>query len=111
MKKSFRKILLSAIIMIVAMCAFSMSTLAADGIETKINALRSKYPDGYFWNHQVTANSNNGDQLMSRWDESFSQSVTSTPCKTHNGTAYVGQYDCNFFDGGIQCFGFARRVF
>ena len=110
-RKKIISLLFILIITALGMCIFASSSFAANGIEDRINALKSKYPDGYFWNHQVTTNSNNGDQLLARGDESYSESVTTTPCKTHNGTAYIGQYDCNYFDGGIQCFGFARRVF
>ena len=84
---------------------------AGEGVYAKLNSLRSKYPNGYFWNHLVTANSNNGDALFYNGDESFADSVTSSPCATHNGVAQVGQYDCNYFDGGIQCWGFAGKVF
>ncbi len=111
MRSKFKKLLLTFIITAVSCILFSLSVFAGNGIEDRINSLKSKYPDGYFWNHKVTTSNNNGDQLMARWDESYSESVTSSPCKTHNGTAAIGQYDCNFFDGGIQCFGFARRVF
>lgn len=84
---------------------------AGEGVYAKLNSLRSKFPDGYFWNHKVTAYSNNGDALFNNGDESFADSVTGSPCATHNGVASVGQYDCNYFDGGIQCFGFAGKVF
>ena len=75
-----------------------------------IEQLRAKFPDGKHWNHKVTAVSNNGDNLVANRDESFADTVTSYPCATHSGPASVGQYDCNYFDGGIQCFGFAYKL-
>lgn len=84
---------------------------AANGVYNKLISLKSRFPDGKFWNHKVTAYINNGDQLMSRRDESFANSVTSQTCATHTGTAGVGVYDCNYFDGGIQCMGFAKKIF
>ena len=83
---------------------------AASGVQDKMNALRGKFPEGRFWNHVVSAN-NNGDQLMQRGDESFADTTTGSPCRTHAGTAGIGQIDCNYFDGGIQCMGFAKKVF
>ncbi|MGN0469063.1 MAG: hypothetical protein ACI4GY_10105, partial [Acutalibacteraceae bacterium] len=90
---------------------FTQTAIAAGGVEAKLNSLRSKYPNGYYWNHKVTDYSNNGDELVRNRDESFADSVTTSPCATHNGVASVGQYDCNYFDGGIQCYGFAGKVF
>lgn len=84
---------------------------AAGGVYSKLISLKSRFPDGAFWNHRVTNYNNNGDQLMKRRDESFSNSVTSLTCATHTGTAGVGSYDCNYFDGGIQCMGFAKKIF
>lgn len=75
-----------------------------------IAQLRAKFPNGYHWNHKVTAVSNNGDNLIINRNEAYADTVTQYPCATHNGTASVGQYDCNYFDGGIQCFGFAYKL-
>ena len=77
----------------------------------RINSLKSIFPDGKFWNHYVSKASESGDTLFNSKNEAFEDSVTSTPCATHKGSANVGQYDCNFFDGAIQCDGFARRVY
>ena len=90
----------------------AMGTQAqAGGVSNKLSSLRSRYPQGKYWNHLVTAYSNNGDQLAARRNESYAGTVTSSPCYTHNGTCPVGRYDCNYFDGGIQCNGFAKKVF
>lgn len=79
----------------------------------RINSLKSIFPDEKFWNHYVSKASENGDVLYSKNDETFKDSVTSFPCATHvyGTSASVGQYDCNVFDGGFQCDGFARRVY
>ncbi|MBQ7597301.1 MAG: hypothetical protein IJU56_01815 [Clostridia bacterium] len=113
MKKTKRvlSVLLAVVMLLGAVPTFRITSQAASGIEQRLNALRSRFPQGWYWNHKVTNNSNSGDQLRARWDESFSDSVTQSPCATHNGTGAVGQYDCNFFDGGIQCFGFAGKIF
>ncbi len=66
---------------------------AVSGVESKLNSLRTKFPDGAFWNHY---GSNNPD------------GYTWTPCQTHNGN---GSPDCNNFEGSIQCDGYARKIF
>ncbi len=119
MKNQVKKSLSLLLAIIMLLCALpiggtnniAFKASAADGIVTRLNNLRSKYPNGYYWNHKVTAYSNNGDELLKNGNEAFANSVTSSPCATHNGVASVGQYDCNYFDGGIQCYGFAGKVF
>ena len=114
MKKQTKRLLSMALCLVMVLSVipmFHVTSQAAGGIEQRLNALRSRFPQGWYWNHKVTANSNVGDNLMANWDESFSDSVTQSPCATHNGPGAVGKYDCNFFDGGIQCFGFAGKIF
>ena len=82
---------------------------AEDGITIRINALKTKFPHGKFWNHYVTKTSEAG--LSASKDEAFANSVTSHYCASHSQNAKVGQYECNYFDGGIQCWGFAVKVF
>lgn len=89
---------------------FSNAVLSGT-LSERINALKNIFPDGKFWNHYVSKSSESGDQLKADWNESFQDSITSVPCATHKSNGSVGQYDCNYFDGGIQCDGFARRVF
>ena len=107
----FIALLIGCLILASAAPAVRPVYAGGNGVYTKLTGLKSKFPDGKFWNHQVTTNSNNGDQLMAQRNESYANTVTSTPCRTHHGTAYIGQYDCNYFDGGIQCMGFAKKVF
>ena len=96
----------------------SVPAYADNGVVNKLDSLRSEFPEGKFWNHLVTTGNNNGDQLFQKWKdgdwttaEAFQNNVTSSPCATHNGTALIGQYDCNVFDGGMQCCGFAKKIF
>ncbi|MBR5409101.1 MAG: CHAP domain-containing protein, partial [Clostridia bacterium] len=91
------------------------STNSSDGdISSIINDLRSKFPHGKYWNHYVSNVSEAGDSLIANNDESFANSTSSYPCASHSETDisyYVGKYDCNYFDGGSQCCGFARKIF
>lgn len=79
--------------------------------QQKINQLRNELPNGKYWNHLVTSDLPNADVLMATKNNAAAASVTNTPCYTHNGLANVGQYDCNAFDGAIQCCGFAKYVY
>lgn len=86
------------------------------GVVDKLNELRSKYPNGAYWNHYVSSQGQDHDSL-NKWDETYANSVTNTPCYYHGKTgetfsgSYVGHYDCNRFDGGGQCWGFANKIF
>ena len=85
---------------------------AASGVYNKLVSLQSAYPSGKFWNHKVTSSSNTGDALAKNKNESLADSVTSTACHSHNmSNVPTGKYDCNYFDGGMQCDGFAKRIF
>ena len=48
----------------------ALSAQAANGITDRIQTLRTKFPHGYFWNHKVTATSNNADELWADQNES-----------------------------------------
>ena len=111
MLKKCLSILLCFFVVMTAFVGFSQAAYAADGVYNKLISLKSRFPDGKYWNHQVTNGYNNGDQIMANGDESYSDTVTSTPCATHSGTAAIWQYDCNYFDGGMQCWGFACKIF
>lgn len=81
--------------------------VGAGGVYNKLMSLQSKFPDGKFWNHIVPAS----QAWQNCYDESFADSCTWTPCASHGNVVDAGQYDCNYFDGGWQCCGFARKVF
>ena len=76
-----------------------------------LQQLQDRFPDGKYWNHLVKNQSQTGDALFGK-NDSFADSVTDFPCHTHKTGAviYNGWYDCNNFDGGLQCCGFARRL-
>ena len=82
-----------------------------DGVAYNLEQMKLKFPDGKYWNHQRKADGDDGDSLLHNWNNSYGDSITDTPCATHNGVASIGQYDCNAFDGAVQCYGFANRIF
>ena len=84
---------------------------ATDGITQKLESLKTKFPNGKYWNHLRKVSGDDGDTLMYNFDNSYGDSVTDHPCAIHGGTAAIGQYDCNAFDGAIQCYGFANKIF
>ena len=89
------------------------TAFAESSISANINALRSKFPHGKYWNH-LTNNYHNHNGPYESCNDSRCNNpdgYTSTPCASHNSAAGVGVYDCNSFDGGIQCWGFANKVF
>ena len=75
-----------------------------------LDQLKAKFPSGKHWNHYVSTAGTDGDSLRARGDNSYGDSLTDYPCATHSTSGSVGQYDCNCFDGGEQCCGFARRL-
>lgn len=111
--KTAKKALALLLCLITVFSAISVTSAPAeaaeDGITVRINALKTKFPHGKFWNHYVTKASEAG--LSSSKNEAFANSVTSHWCASHSANAKVGQYECNYFDGGIQCWGFAVKVF
>lgn len=111
--KTAKKLLALFLCLITVFSAISITNTpaeaASDGITIKIDALRTKFPHGKFWNHYVTKPSEAG--LSSSKNEAFANSVTSHWCASHSANAKVGQYECNYFDGGVQCWGFAVKVF
>lgn len=76
-----------------------------------LQQLQARFPNGKYWNHYVENQSQTGDAIYGK-DDSFADSVTDFPCHTHAKDAKVqnGWYDCNNFDSGLQCCGFARRL-
>ncbi len=89
----------------------ALTAKAASPFETKVSQLRSKFPQDKYWNHVVYEDWQRGDVLLQNGNDYFGDSVTGTPCATHNGQPGYGQCDCNVFDHAMQCMGFANRVF
>ena len=111
MKKRVLCLLLALMMVVGCMPVLSVPAQAAgNGVAQRISQLRSKFPHHAYWNHWITDWSQSGDALLQRGDESYQDSVTQSQCATHNGVSTPG-FDCNYFDGGIQCWGFAGKIF
>lgn len=81
--------------------------------QQKIDKLKNEFPNGKYWNHLANSYHNNLGQFHNCTDSRCNNpnGCTDHPCTTHNGAAGVGQYDCNTFDGAIQCCGFAKYIY
>ena len=86
---------------------FAVNAASQDGVYRKLISLQQKFPDGKYWNHVVPAS----EAGVNCSNEAYADSVTDTPCAVHGGNVGEGAYDCSYFDGGLQCCGFARKVF
>jgi len=80
---------------------------AAGGVYSKLMSLKNKFPQGAYWNHVVPDH----EAWQNCYNEAYADSVTWTPCATHAAVVGAGTVDCNYFDGGWQCCGFARKIF
>ena len=80
---------------------------AGNGVYQRLMSLQSKFPNGRYWNHVMPASEYGHDCT----NEYYADFTTTSPCYSHNANAPVGQYDCNYFDGGWQCCGFAKKIF
>ncbi len=79
---------------------------------TTVEALKSKFPAGKFWNHYAGYDHNYWNGFEDSGSCNNPDGWTNDPCLFHNGTtAGYGQPDCNSFNGGQQCAGFARKLF
>lgn len=77
--------------------SFNNNARGASIFDQKISMLRTKFPNGKYWNH--VGGTNNPD------------SYTSTPCPSHSNCGYYpNQCSCNSFSNAIQCLGFALKV-
>ena len=110
MKKALCLILI--VVMLVGMLSyFPTKSFAVNGITQRLEKLQKKFPAGKYWNHYAaTYDDLVGYLQINEWYERYSDTVTDHPCATHDGIIVPG-YDCNNFDGGIQCCGFAKKLF
>lgn len=114
MKLIFKKLIsafLVAVICLASIPAVSFDSFAANGIEMRLDKLKKDFPDGYYWNHEVKSASDRLEGVLERLDERHAYSVSKTPCTDHNSAVPVGGRDCNYFDSGYQCHGFAAMLF
>lgn len=114
MKNVFKKLIsafLVAVICLASIPAVSFDSLAANGIELRLEKLKKEFPHGYYWNHEVKSSSDRLEGVLERLDEKYAYSVSKTPCTDHNKATPVGGRDCNYFDSGYQCHGFAAMLF
>ena len=96
--------------MVLCIFAGQVTVFAANnGVAAKLDTLRGKFPNGKFWNHYVATTDDFISVGNNPYYERFSDTVTDFPCTVHGDSAQP--YDCNNFDGGIQCCGFARKIF
>ena len=77
-------------------------------VSEQLDQLRTLYPNGYYWNHEITAE-NIGQTVNGTWIETWQNSVTSRPC--NHDFDKVGKCGCNAFDHATACWGFANKVF
>ena len=117
MKKRIISLVMAVVLMISVLqgipgtsFSWSKEAYAANGVYEKLMSLKSKFPEGKHWNHYVSNSNQLADNLISRHDDSFADTVTDCTCNSHTSNA-IGVYDCNCFDGAIQCMGFAYKIF
>lgn len=101
---------------VLTVCAFmlpliSFHSFAADGVTLRLQKLKRDFPDGYYYNHQVKSDDDSIQHLLESRDEKYALSVTKNPCTGHYTESVKGDYDCNYFDEGYQCHGFASMLF
>lgn len=113
-KFAFKK--LTALFTVLSVCfvlisLLSFESFAADGVSMRLEKLKKDFPSGYYYNHKVENKNDTIINLLEERDEGYSDSVTRYPCMDHGGKAEKGTYDCNYFDGGYQCHGFASMLF
>ena len=96
----------------------NLTVIKKKNLQQRIEDEKIKFPDGKFWNHVVNSYSDLTDNLDSSGaPERFQDTISDVPCKHHGTQRGIdpipgnGEYDCNKFDGAIQCDGFARKVF
>lgn len=104
-------VLLALIMCLSLLPAVSVTVFAADGIELRLEKLKEEFPEGMYWNHRVKSEGDKIQNILKNYDESYADSVTAYPCTDHDYPVGKGSYDCNYFDEGYQCHGFAARLF
>ena len=74
-----------------------------------LSQLQEKFPNGAYWNHYAGSG-----HYYSNYTDTGScnnpDGYTWSPCYSHSANAPTGCADCNTFNGGMQCCGFARKL-
>lgn len=76
----------------------------AASVEGNIQLLRTKFPDGKFWNHKTNNYHNNAGVYATCTNPACTNpdGWTDYPCSSHNGVVGIGGYDCNSFMIGFR---------
>ncbi len=114
LRATFKKLISALLVMVICLSVIpvvSFDSFAANGIEMRLEKLKKEFPDGYYWNHEVKSSSDRLEGVLEKLDEKYAYSVSKTPCTDHNKATPVGGQDCNYFDSGYQCHGFAAMLF
>ena len=105
-KLSLRKVLF-IVVFLLGIIVFQNNVKA-----TTVADLRAKFPAGKFWNHYAGSDHYYKYGLIDTGSCNNPDGWTNEPCIYHDGTtAGYGKPDCNSFDGGQECLGFARKLF
>lgn len=91
-----------SLVLVIIMIFSSVSIIpvgaASDDTMETLEELVLEFPDGKYWNHMGSK-------------ENDPDSVTDTPCKTHNSCSWQeNACYCNSFDNAIQCMGYAHKI-
>ena len=110
LKKTLSFFSVSAVLLV--LFAFvGFDSFAADGVVMRLEKLKEDYPSGAYYNHKVSSDDDTVKNLLESRDEKFASVITNHPCTAHGTQAVKGDYDCNYFDNGYQCHGFASILF
>lgn len=67
--------------------------------------------DGKYWNHKVSGSYTYADYLQNNRINTYSYCFSTQPCTNHGiACPNDGTYDCNAFNGKVQCKGFAYML-
>ena len=82
------------------------TTSESDDFDALLNALRSKFPDGKYWNHMPIKGTGKEYNNQDSW--------TNTPCTKHNSYCGTSEQTCNGYapngyETSWQCMGYANK--
>ena len=102
------KVFSQMIRLLFAVCLIAVILPVAHANAATLDELKQKFPNGAYWNH--AGNHYYGGYGHCVGSCNNPDGYTWSPCYTHNGNTPSGAHDCNSFNGGIQCCGFARKL-